>query len=319
MPGPRRAVRALPAGLAVAGVLCAGATSAQAALDARAVLVREGPADFRLVTRNTGDAAIGNMTWQSAPGHGYTHPVAPGARCSALRDGVACEGFALAPGRTLTLTFRADRGYPRGVGGFLLLSSPDESQAAGPLPVRYVATGEPVAGRSQRVERLRGVVRVRRRGSRRFVRMRGGRLLPDRSEIDTRRGAVRITVAGEAGRPETAVVSGGRAIVDQNARARPTTTLRLAGGPACRGAAAAAARRPRSRRLVVRTRGARIRTAGRFATAAARGTAWRTTDRCTSTRIDAREGVLRVRDLVRRRTITLRAPRAYRARRGPAR
>ena len=69
---------------------------------------------------------------------------------------------------------------------------------------------------------LRGVVLVRRRYSRRFVRLRGGELVPDASEIDTKRGAAQIAVASNRrGRLATATVSDGRAVIDQDRGRRP--------------------------------------------------------------------------------------------------
>ena len=161
---------------------------------------------------------------------------------------------------------------------------------------------------------------VRPRGTRRFVRLRAVRLLPDGSEIDATRGVVRVVVATTGGATESALVSKGRAIVDQNTAARPTTTLKLSAPLACArtGKARAAARKRRGRRrrgLFTQTDGGRFRTRGNHAAATASGTAWRTTDRCRSTRIDVREGVVKVRDLVRRRTVAVRAPRSYTARR----
>jgi Tol biopolymer transport system component len=187
-------------------------------------------------------------------------------------------------------------------------------QPPGPLPV---------AGRSELVEPVSGIVRVRRRGTRRFVRLRAGTLLPDRSEIDTTRGVVRIVVAATRDGSETAsaLVSRGRAIIDQNRAARPTTTLRLSLPLDCArsGRATAAAKRKKRRRsLFTQTDGGRFRTRGNYGAATASGTAWLTTDRCESTRIDVREGTVRVRDLVRRRTVSVRAPGSYTARKRTA-
>jgi hypothetical protein len=164
---------------------------------------------------------------------------------------------------------------------------------------------------------LAGTVLVRRKGARRFARVRQATLIPDGSEIDTRRGKLRLTVARHDGSTESAEVSEGRAIVDQDTAARPTTTLKLSekiARPRAR-RAATAVKRKRRRKLLVKTNGGRFRTRGNYAASTASGTAWRTTDTPTTTRIDVRKGTVSVRDLVRRRTLTVRAPRFYLARR----
>lgn len=189
---------------------------------------------------------------------------------------------------------------------------------SGDDPRAPAARPRPAAGTREVVEPLRGVVLVRPRGRRRFVRLLGARSIPDGSEIDTTRGVLRLVVAARRGSGRTAAarVSGGRAIVDQNTRAIPTTTLRLSGRLDCRRAGQAASerrRRARSRKLVVRTPGGRFRSRGRYAAASAGGTAWRTTDHCESTRISVMSGRVAVKDLARRRTVVVRAPRRYRA------
>jgi ferric-dicitrate binding protein FerR (iron transport regulator) len=69
----------------------------------------------------------------------------------------------------------------------------------------------------------------------------------------------------------------------------------------------------RSRRLFGRARG-RFRTRGRHSTATVRGTTWIVKDTCTTTTTSVREGRVVVRDLVKRRNVTVRAGRRYVAR-----
>jgi DNA-binding beta-propeller fold protein YncE len=178
--------------------------------------------------------------------------------------------------------------------------------------------GAPVVGRSELVRPVRGVVLVRRRGSRRFVRLRRGQLLPDGSEIDTRRGTARVTVASDQpGGRSTAIVSEGRAIIDQNSAARPTTTFRLSEPLVCprRLATAATARKRKKGPIFIRTKDPRFRTEGDHAAGTATGTAWRTTDTCATTTIKVTDGTVRVRDFRRRRTVNVTAPDSYTARR----
>lgn len=60
------------------------------------------------------------------------------------------------------------------------------------------------------------------------------------------------------------------------------------------------------------TRGkGRFRTRGRYGSATVRGTWWLTQDRCDGTLVRVREGVVAVRDIPARRTVTVRAREAY--------
>ncbi|HEX6712087.1 MAG TPA: hypothetical protein VF066_01835, partial [Thermoleophilaceae bacterium] len=54
-----------------------------------------------------------------------------------------------------------------------------------------------------------------------------------------------------------------------------------------------------------------FRTVGRYAAATVRGTTWLTDDRCDGTLIRVKAGAVTVRDLVKRRSFSLRAPREY--------
>lgn len=171
----------------------------------------------------------------------------------------------------------------------------------------------PAVGRTVNAAVVSGVVTVRRRGTRVFRRLGGAAQIPVGSEVDTRRGQVRLTsAAGPGGATQTANLYDGRFVIRQ-ARARlPVTELALSEPLTCRrGAGARAA--ARSRRLWGKGRG-RFRTRGRRAAGTVRGTTWLTQDTCTSTTIRVREGVVAVRDFVRRRTVTVRAGRSYTAR-----
>jgi Tol biopolymer transport system component len=158
-------------------------------------------------------------------------------------------------------------------------------------PVGQPPEPDPVAGAP-----VRGTVRVRARGSRRFVRLRRAGAIPNGSEIDTRRGVLRLVVATRRG-AATALVSRGRAIVDH-------TTLTLSGPRAC----------PSGRRLLVRAGDGSFRTRTRRTAATGRRSSWLTRDRCDGTVTKVVRGKVAVKDLVRRRTVQVRARDSYRAR-----
>ena len=174
------------------------------------------------------------------------------------------------------------------------------------------APPQPVVGVSVNVTPVSGTVRVRVRGTNRFVNLQQLRNVPVGSELDVTRGRVRLVAAASRTRRLTGVFYSGRAIVAQTRARTPVTTLRLSGPLACPRRAPAAAAPPR-RRLWGNAKGS-FRTQGRFASAAVRGTLWLTEDRCDGTFVSVRQGRVQVRDVPRRRTITLRAGQSYLAR-----
>jgi hypothetical protein len=103
--------------------------------------------------------------------------------------------------------------------------------------------------------------------------------------------------------------------VSQKARDRGLTEMRLTGQLKCvssgRGRVLGAA--SRSRRLWGHGKG-RFRTRGRHSTATVRGTQWLTKDTCSSTTTSVKEGTVVVRDLAKRRNVTVRAGHRYVAR-----
>ena len=204
----------------------------------------------------------------------------------------------------------------------------------GPTPPATVPP--PVLGRTANVELVRGTVLVALpKGARsartgrassvkglRFVPLRGLRQIPIGSFLNTRRGTVRLTTASNfAGSTQSGTFRSGIFQVLQARRARAVTSLRLDGGSfrSCRvrrsSVATAAARRSRRtiRRLRSNARG-RFRTRGRHSAATVRGTVWLTADRCDGTLTRVRRGRVVVRDLRRRKSISLRAGRSYLAR-----
>ena len=166
----------------------------------------------------------------------------------------------------------------------------------GPQPPSTDPVGQPREPDPVAAAPVRGTVRVRARGARRFVRLRRAGAIPNGSEIDTRRGVLRLVVATRRG-TATAVVSRGRAIVDR-------TTLTLSGPRAC----------PAGRQLLVRTGDARFRTRTKRTAAIGLRSTWLTRDRCDATVTRVTRGRIAVKDLARRRTVLVRARGSYRVR-----
>jgi hypothetical protein len=172
----------------------------------------------------------------------------------------------------------------------------------------------PVAGASVNIGIVSGIVRVRVRGTGRFVSLGASRQVPVGSEVDVTRGRLRLTSDAGAGQTQVAIFYDGRGVVRQERAARPVTELELSGPLACAPRrAAGGAPSPRVRRLWGDGAG-RFRTRGRFASASVRGTVWLTEDRCDGTFVRVVQGDVAVRDLVRNRTVPLRDGQSYLAR-----
>ena len=169
-----------------------------------------------------------------------------------------------------------------------------------------------MAGRTVNVAVVSGTVRVRLRGTNRFVDLRRLRQIPTGSELDTVRGRVRLTSAAARG-TQSGVFFNGRFVVTQVRRGTRLTSLRLSGPLRCPPRAAAGTAPPPRRRLWGNAKGS-FRTRGRFATAAVRGTTWLTEDTCAGTLVRVRQGRVEVFDVVRARRIQLRAGQSYLAR-----
>ena len=152
-----------------------------------------------------------------------------------------------------------------------------------------------------------------------FVPLEDARQVPVGSFLDTTRGSVEmVSATGSGTRTQKGKFSAGLfQILQSRARAQKgLTELRLKGSSfnrcRARGGRAGAAQLSRRaiRRLRANARG-RFRTRGRHSAATVRGTVWVTTDRCDGTLTQVKRGKVAVRDLRRKRTITLTAGKSY--------
>ncbi|MFL5896452.1 MAG: beta strand repeat-containing protein [Thermoleophilaceae bacterium] len=174
--------------------------------------------------------------------------------------------------------------------------------------------------RSANIFPLLGEVLVRLPGTSDFVPVSVPEQIPFGSLLDTRRGRVRICTADAAGKVQCAEFFGGIFKLVQHLGRRPITELILTGGSfrGCPKAPKASSARKRSAKSTVRSLwgdgSGQFRTRGRFASATIRGTLWFTADRCDGTLIRVRKGSVTVRDLVKRKSLVLRAPKRYLAR-----
>jgi len=155
-----------------------------------------------------------------------------------------------------------------------------------------------------------------------FVPLEQARQVPVGSFLDTRRGTVEmVSATGSGTRTQSGKFSAGlfQVLQARARRAKGLTELRLKGSSfkRCRARGGRAGAAQLSRRTIRRLRASargRFRTRGRNSSATVRGTVWITSDRCDGTLTKVTRGKVAVRDLRRRRTITLTAGKSYLAR-----
>jgi hypothetical protein len=132
------------------------------------------------------------------------------------------------------------------------------------------------------------------------------------AEVDTRKGVVEITKSDG----EVAKFFDG---IFKLSQAGGYTTLTLTEKLDCskKGKnASAAAKKPKTRKLWGDGKG-KFRTRGQYSAATVRGTKWLVQDTCASTITKVSQGVVRVRDEVKKKSITLRKGKTYTARPKP--
>jgi hypothetical protein len=238
-------------------------------------------------------------------------PLAPGGHTFAVRavNSVGTRGLPAASDFTAT-------GTPGGGGG-----------GGGSAPVTSgQALPPPVLGKAVNVVPVSGTVLIRLPGKKKFVKLTAGQQVPVGSIVDARKGVVRLTSAANAsGATQTANFYQGIFLIKQGKSA--LTDLVLTGGSfarcptvrALRSAFDSRRRRKRSSSATIRKLwgdgSGKFQTTGRYSSAAVRGTIWLVSDRCDGTLTKVRKGTVAVRDLVRKRTVIVKAPRSYLARR----
>lgn len=254
----------------------------------------DGPQDFSVAVR---DAAGANVFGSPQPGSatGTTYTLAPGT------FNVSADGPNL---------------YTLAIGGNCSAAGAVTLAEGQALACTVTANDRPpVAGRSVGAIPVRGTVRIKRPGGR-FRVLREGDLLPNGTEIDTRRGRVTlIAAANRNGRESKADFYDGLFRLRQSKGRRPLTTLTLTERLSCprAGNASTAQRRKKKRRLWGNGSG-NFRTKAKHSANTVVGTKWLTEDRCTSSLTRVVRGRVRVRDLVKKRTVILRRGQRYIAR-----
>jgi alpha-tubulin suppressor-like RCC1 family protein len=157
-----------------------------------------------------------------------------------------------------------------------------------------------------------------------FVPLTQARQIPVGSQLDTTHGVIALRSATtRAGEIQSGQFRSGLFQVLQSRGQNGLTNLRLIdGGHVCKtaGRRASIAGAPKlSKRVIDLLRAnvkGKFRTSGHYAAATVRGTAWDMIDRCDGTLTVVHRGVVSVRDLRRRKTVTVRAGHSYLAQAG---
>lgn len=177
--------------------------------------------------------------------------------------------------------------------------------------IRAIAVSAPVPvyGKTVVVKPISGTVRVKLPGSRKFVDLAKAGSVRFGATVDARRGRLALSaLPSRKARVQTVQLYQGRFQVTRSGR---FTQFALNEPLArCRAGASAAARKPKSRRLWGDGKGA-FRTRGRYSAATVRGTRWLVQDSCAGTLTRVAQGSVAVRDLLRRKTIIVRAGKRY--------
>jgi Ca2+-binding RTX toxin-like protein len=149
-------------------------------------------------------------------------------------------------------------------------------------------------------------------------------VLPLASIVDTVAGAVKVTTAPTTRKTETIKLEDGAFDITQSKARVAVTQFALQGGdfnacptPAGRRASAAAGKKASTKvvRILWANGKGKFRTKGRYASATVRGTNWETIDRCDGTLIKVRRGAVAVRDVVKKKTVVVKAGDSYLAKR----
>jgi hypothetical protein len=175
-------------------------------------------------------------------------------------------------------------------------------------------TPTPVANKSVVIQPISGKVTVRLPGKKTFQPVDTITGIPDGATVDTTKGKIRLFAIPKTGKPaENALFYDG---MFQVRLGGGVTELRLneqlAKCPSGK-AAAAAKKKPKTRKLWGEGSGS-FRTRGQYSAATVRGTKWLVQDSCGKTLTRVAKGVVSVNDFVKHKTILLRAPHRYTAR-----
>ena len=168
----------------------------------------------------------------------------------------------------------------------------------------------PKAGKTVNAYVVRGKVRVKLRGKKKFVELEAGQQIPVGTTVDTTKGRVTIVAAGD----QQADFYDGIFKIGQGKGAKPLTTLTLVEKLSCPKAGNAIAAAKKKKRKLWGDGSGKFKTEGKHSAATVVGTKWLVEDRCASTTTRVVTGVVSVRDFAKRKTVRVQAGKKYVAR-----
>jgi streptogramin lyase len=263
-------------------------------------------------TESNGTGAIGEIT-SSGEITEHTEGLTPNAQPWGITSGA--DG-------NIWFTERAN---PAKIGKLIVAAMASSASPAPPTSIPALlpspTTPVPALGRVAALYPLAGTILVRVPGSTRFARLVGGTAIPIGSTIDAAHGVLRlVTALDAAGRTQSARVWAGTFRVGQSRTGNGMTYLALNGehltcGGAKRARASSARTRPvKSRKLWAQDEHGRYRSYGAYSATTVLGTKWETLDTCAGTITRVVKGKVRVRDLLRHRTVLVSTGHSYLAR-----
>ncbi len=171
----------------------------------------------------------------------------------------------------------------------------------------------PAFAKSVELTPVSGTVLVRLPGSARFVDLASTSTLPTGTIVDARKGRVRIEAVNAKGVASFADFYQGQFQLFQRARDKGVVLLTLFGGSfsLCGKGGIASGKKSKSIRHLWGQGSGQFRTMGRFASATIRGTTWFTDDECGGTLVRVTAGRVTVRDIPKKRTVVVAAPKRY--------
>jgi streptogramin lyase len=177
---------------------------------------------------------------------------------------------------------------------------------------------QPVLAETATAQPIKGTVLVKAPGAKGFTPLpKGTGAIPIGSTVDATKGTIRLQTAASASgaKLQSGNFNGGAFKLLQAKKNKGLTELVLQGPKLKRTCSSKAVHKAakRSRHLFANAHG-RFRTRGRYSSATVRGTQWLTKDSCAGTLTKVMRGSLQVRDLVKRRNVTVKAGHSYLAR-----
>jgi hypothetical protein len=226
----------------------------------------------------------------------------------------------LDPGETWTYTgsFTAPGEDVTNIVGVDAISTPAGADVSDIAPCETDVIQQAQPGRIAGVMEVAGTVLIKAKGTNKFVPLDGQTEIPVGSQVNTLKGTVQLTAGLGGGKTNSANFYQGVFTIQQAKKAGAVMTLRLDGGNfrGCRPNAGQAlsiegvTAKRRVRRLWGSGKG-RFSSKGKYGAATVSGTKWLTEDRCDGTFVKVVQGVVRVRDFRKHKTVKVRAGRSY--------